>query len=226
MWVPSGEWFYTNQAPPANQSIAQYAERHSKTKIRPKPYDRPEGSFRIPRIQKGIPKSLPEDGDRRNLGISMEANPKRIRAEGLKEVPKNRDLPSLEPPPPLHLPSSSSVVAKQGPSLVMNKKKKSPRKEIKKNERWLAFKAKKKAAKVAEKSSASGPPLPPQVVQVPLEPQPRAPASPQQLHINIDNTEQGDPFASFSTANGSVISFGDFQPFLLGDTEELELLDN
>lgn len=49
MWVPSGEWFYTNQAPPANQSIAQYAERHSKTKIRPKPYDRPER-----RIQKGF----------------------------------------------------------------------------------------------------------------------------------------------------------------------------
>ena len=45
MWVPCGDWFYTNQTPQASQTIAQYAERRSKAnRIRQKPYDRPEGS--------------------------------------------------------------------------------------------------------------------------------------------------------------------------------------
>ena len=52
MWVPCGDWFYTNQTPQASQTIAQYAERRSKAnRIRQKPYDRPEGSNLSNRIQ-------------------------------------------------------------------------------------------------------------------------------------------------------------------------------
>ena len=42
MWVPSGDWFVSNQIPQANQTIAQLAEKRSKAKVRPKPYDRPD----------------------------------------------------------------------------------------------------------------------------------------------------------------------------------------
>lgn len=230
MWVPTGEWFYSNQTNIANQTIAQYAEKHLKAKNRPKPYDRPIGGFRIPRIRKDVTVQTPDDGCRHNMGISMETNPKTIRAEQLLEQKEKKkqvknDLPSLHPPPFLQ---SNNPVVKQKSSQLKNK---SPKTETPKtNRRWLAFKAKKKAAKEAAKTSVSAPPPHADVQtsekakvssQTQIEPEQQQP-----LVAGTIPSAQGDPLAVFSTANGSTISFGDFQPLFIDDIDELNLLED
>lgn len=42
MWVPCGDWFTSNQLQTGAQPIGVFAERRSKVRARPKPYERPD----------------------------------------------------------------------------------------------------------------------------------------------------------------------------------------
>lgn len=173
MWVPCGEYFYTNQAPVVNQTIAQFAERRSKYRTRPKPYERPEGpnrvpTSRIPHVQVEGAMSVPEDGRRRNMDI--DPNRVQIRAEERRDErqqhrQKQVNLLSLSPPPPPHPPptatDASSSVGVPKPSSNSNSKNKKKNRHSNKNARWLAFKERKKAAKNAAQIALPPPRAPP-----------------------------------------------------------------
>ena len=265
MWVPCGDWFYTNQTPQASQTIAQYAERRSKAnRIRQKPYDRPEGSnlsnripnIRIPRVRVDALASMPEDGARRSIDI--EPDLVQIRAEERRQERQQQQsraqvnhnlLPLRTPPPPA---SSSSIADRPSTSAeagltskVGVRKPPSKKKSPSKGARWLAFKEKKKAAKIATFSkSPVVPPRPPSLTSPPemvrsLVPELQAeaphtsPQQQQQLHEPGDASVTSDGAqvilpSVLTTANGSSISFDDIQPIDLDgiDLDELMALED
>jgi hypothetical protein len=159
-------------------------------------------------------------------------------------------LISLPPPPaPTDNHSSTSRDTGSARHSVAGHKSSSVTKKInsKKTDRWLAFKERKKAAKLTAQNSSSAPPQPPpptattdqspEVVrsvssELQVEHPPSSPQQQQQhpqsgdIAAALDGATTGQLPVVYYTANGSSISFGDFQPADLDgiDIDELMLL--
>ena len=253
MWVPSGDWFYTNQPPSVNQSIAEFAERTGKIRAersarfsRSKPYDMSVGTIRKSHVNKDTPNQVPNTRIKRVSGTAPESDQNLIRTETRRRVPpmsKEKQLNTPTPPPQRTTtddrPSTSAeagLTQRVSGSGQSSNGKRSPKKRSPKQiEKWLAFKAKKKAIRITALRSVphlhpTGPPqqktpieMPPEVTRSSILSSGGMTAmSPPQLQIDESRSSPtlseiagkilGEPPGAFmvSTTNGSTITFGDF----------------
>lgn len=183
--------------------------------------------------------------------MQIRAEERRQERQQQRHTQVNRNLLSLPPPPPPPSADQPSTSAEAGLTSAAGIRKPSvkPKKSSpSKTARWLAFKERKKAAKIAALSKPPPPPLPPLSSASSPEPPPdvvRSIASelqadlPPYSPLQLPRTELGDALtasasatgilpAVFSTANGSSISFEVNQPVDLDgiDIDELMLLEN
>lgn len=87
MWIPSGDWFYSNQSPQTGQSIADFARQSNKIRTdrssrycRPTPYDKPNSAVRKSNNPNQAAKGDLHTGGL-HTGTSLEPDLIQIRAE-------------------------------------------------------------------------------------------------------------------------------------------------
>lgn len=236
IWIPTGDWFQSNQIPTAKQTIAQYAERRSKDKFRPRPYDRP-GPVQVPHIQTEKSNQTHKDS-RRNTDIALEPDLIKIRAEERRQTRlkmQRNTLPTTTTSKSDNRPSASTKDDRTN-SMAEQKspQARKPASIVKKNnnERWLAYKARRMAARIAAQRTLPVPQKPLEAVKGSFAQVVKPPTSLQQqqnstdeISVLIDSGRIDGTLNVFSTANGSTISFGDFQPDGL-DIDDLDLLED